>query len=160
TITGAGHNALTVPAVQVPAVPPTTGGAWAEGVGVAVALAPAGGCTHVGRDPGPVQLPALQGGLYDQCSLGALSGGTTSLVPPAGGSTPLPMTGNRFVLGTLSQGSYGLNAIVPSHQQVLYTGGVLPAVQMPAQPAVGADHSGARFSIIVVAQPAPIGVPC
>jgi len=70
------------------------------------------------------------------------------------------MTGNRFVLGNLSQGSYGLNAMVPSHQQVLYTGGVLPAVQMPAQPAVGADHSGARFSIIVVAQPAPIGVPC
>jgi hypothetical protein len=105
-------------------------------------------------------LPAIQGGLYDQCSLQALNGGTANLVPPAGGSIPLPMTGNGFILGNLAQGSYGLNETVPGHQQILYTGNTLPAVQMPAQPAVGADHSGARFGIIVVAQPAPIGTPC
>ena len=160
TITGAGHNGLTVPAVQIPAVQSTTGGAWSQGTDAAVALSPAGGCGHGSVNPGPQQLPALQGALYDQCTLGALSGGSASLVPPAGGSIPLPMTGNGFILGNLAQGSYGLNEAVPGHQQVLYAGGTLPAVQMPAQPAVGADHSGARFSIIVVAQPAPIGVPC
>jgi hypothetical protein len=106
-----------------------------------------------------VQLPAVQGGLYDQCNLQALNGGTASLVPPAGGSIPLLMTENGFILGNLAPGGYGLAETAPGYQQILYTGNTLPAVQMPAQPAVGADHSGARFSIIIVAQPAPVS-PC
>ncbi len=110
--------------------------------------------------PGPIQIPALNGNLFDQCSLRALNGGTANLVPPAGGTLPTVMVENGFTLDQLAAGTYGLSESAPGHQQILYTGGTLPAVQMPAQPSLLPDGSGARFGIIVVADPAPVGAAC
>ena len=55
---------------------------------------------------------------------------------------------------------YGLSETVPGHQPVLLNGGGLPAVQMPAQPTVLPDGSGARFGIIAALQPEPVGAAC
>lgn len=57
----------------------------------------------------------------------------------------------------------GRNHSTPSHlvsETVARGGGVLPAVQMPVQPSLAPDGSGARFGIIVVAEPEPDGAPC
>ena len=161
TLSGAGHSTFTLPAVQIPAVqqPPLSGG-FADGSEIAVAMAPPGGCAPGKPAVGPAHVPALSGGLFDECTLQALDGGTVNLVPPAGGTIPAVMHENDFSLAELSGGSYGLSEQAPGHQPILYTGGTLPAVQMPAQPSQLPDGSGARYGIIVVAEPAPAGAVC
>jgi len=157
---GDGHHDLTLSGVQIAAAQAPITGVINGGTDIAVAMAPTSGCAPGATEPGPIQIPALNGNLFDQCSLRALSGGTANLVPPAGGTLPTVMVENGFTLDQLAAGTYGLSESAPGHQQILYTGGTLPAVQMPAQPSLLPDGSGARFGIIVVADPAPVGAAC
>ncbi len=92
--------------------------------------------------------------------MAALTGGTANLVTPAGGQLPTAINGNLFTLDDLAAGGYGLDEEVSGYQPVLYTGPTLPAVQMPAQPAAFADGSAARFGLIIVVEPEPVGAAC
>lgn len=160
-ISGSGHTTFTLPAVQIPAAgaPPQVG-AFAGGLQVAVAMAPTGGCAPGKTPVGPASIQALNGGLFDKCTLMSLNGGSVNLVPPAGGTIPAIMRENGFTLAELAAGTYGLSESVSGYQQVQLNGGTLPAVQMPGQPAMQADGSGARFAIIAVLEPVAVGAAC
>jgi hypothetical protein len=160
TISATGHNTVTLPGVEIPASQgsPLSGG-FADGSLVAVSLEPLAGCPHGAKDPGPMQFAAVSGQIIDKCNLTAL-GGTASLVNTAGALIPTTISGNLFSVGELAAGTYNMNETVPGYQPVTYTGGTLPAVQMPAQPETFADGSRVRLGLIILVEPQPVGATC